>query len=430
MTMGAEVICVGTELLLGDILNSNAQFLAQELADLGISHHYQTVVGDNPGRIQSVVEIAANRSALLLFTGGLGPTPDDLTLQTLADFFRVPLVEHPEILADIEAKFTSRGRGVPPSNRKQALLPEGARVLPNPLGTAPGVIWQPRSHLTLMTFPGVPREMQAMWRQTAVPYLHQQGWVQQTIVSRMLRCWGISESAMAEQVRPYLDLANPTVAPYASHGEAKLRITAQADSRPAALALIEPVEVALKTKLGLDCYGTDEDSLASVVGELLQQRQQTLAVAESCTGGGLGQMITTTSGSSTYFRGGIIAYDNQVKVDVLGVDNNLLGKFGAVSEAVAIAMALGIQQILHTDWALSITGIAGPGGGTATKPVGLVYLGLANPNHRAVAVKHEFAAFRGREWVRHLSANGALDLLRRHLLGDVADGIYSSGQNA
>lgn len=430
MTMGAEVICVGTELLLGDILNSNAQFLARELADLGISHHYQTVVGDNPGRIQAVVKIAAERSALLLFTGGLGPTPDDLTLETLADFFGVPLVEHPEILADIEAKFTSRGRGVPPSNRKQALLPEGARVLPNPLGTAPGVIWQPQSHLTIMTFPGVPREMQAMWRQTAVPYLQQQGWVQQTIVSRMLRCWGISESAMAEQVLPYLGLTNPTVAPYASHGEAKLRITAQADSHSAALALIEPVEVALKTELGLDCYGTDQESLAAVLGGLLQQQQQTLAVAESCTGGGLGQMLTTISGSSTYFRGGIIAYDNQVKVDLLGVDSSLLAEFGAVSEAVAIAMALGVQQLLHTDWALSITGIAGPGGGTATKPVGLVYLGLATPNRTALAVKHEFAAFRGREWVRHLSANGALDFLRRHLLGGMADAIDSPDQNA
>jgi len=416
MTRGAEVICVGTELLLGDILNSNAQFLAQELADLGISHHYQTVVGDNPSRIQSVVEIAAQRSALLLFTGGLGPTPDDLTLETLADFFGVHLVEHPEILADIEAKFTSRGRGVPPSNRKQALLPEGAMVLPNPLGTAPGVIWQPRPHLTLITFPGVPREMQAMWRETAVPYLQQQGWVEKTIVSRMLRCWGISESAMAEQVRDYLDLTNPTVAPYASHGEAKLRIPAQADSRSAALALIEPVEMALKTELGLDCYGTDGDSLASVVGGLLRQRRQTLAVAESCTGGGLGELLTTIAGSSTYFRGGIIAYDNQVKVDLLGVDPNLLAQVGAVSDEVAAAMALGAQRALHTDWALSVTGIAGPEGGTATKPVGLVYLGLATPDRHALTVKHEFAAFRGREWVRLLSANGALDLLRRHLL--------------
>ena len=415
MTMAAEVICVGTELLLGDILNSNAQFLARELADLGIPHYYQTVVGDNPIRIQAAVTIAAQRSTLLLFTGVLGPTPDDLTLETLAECFGVPLVEHPEILVDIEAKFTSRGRAVPPSNRKQALLPQGARVLPNPLGTAPGVIWQPRPDLTLLTFPGVPREMQAMWRETAVPYLQQQGWVQRTIVSRMLRCWGISESAMAEQVRDYLDLTNPTVAPYASQGEAKLRITAQADCRSAALALIEPVELALRAELGLDCYGTDEDSLASVVGALLQQRHQTLAVAESCTGGGLGQMLTTIAGSSTYFRGGIIAYDNQVKIDLLGVDPALLLQDGAVSEAVAATMALGTQRALHTDWALSITGIAGPGGGTATKPVGLVYLGLATPDRRALTVKHEFAAFRGREWVRLLSANGALDLLRRHL---------------
>ncbi len=416
MTMGAEIICVGTELLLGDILNSNAQFLARELANLGISHFYQTVVGDNPSRIKEVVALACERSQLLLFTGGLGPTPDDLTLETLADFFAVPLVEHPEILTDIATKFSQRGREMPPSNRKQARLPVTAEVLPNPLGTAPGVIWQPRPSLTLMTFPGVPREMQEMWRCTAVPYLQNHGWVRQTMVSRMLRCWGISESAMAEKVQTYLALSNPTVAPYASHGEAKLRITARANCRDAALDLITPVEQEIKALLGLDCYGIDGDNLATVVGNLLRQRQQTLAVAESCTGGGIGHLVTTVAGSSTYFRGGIIAYDNQVKTNLLQVDATLLARVGAVSEEVAGQMAIGVQAILQTDWALSVTGIAGPEGGTAVKPVGLVYIGLATPNRQAIAFKYEFSAFRGRDWVRHLSAHSALDLLRRHLL--------------
>ncbi|MFZ4639125.1 MAG: competence/damage-inducible protein A [Nodosilinea sp.] len=414
--MGAEIICVGTELLLGDILNSNAQFLARELANLGISHFYQTVVGDNPSRIKEVVALACERSQLLLFTGGLGPTPDDLTLETLADFFAVPLVEHPEILMDIATKFSQRGREIPPSNRKQALLPATAEVLPNPLGTAPGVIWQPRPGLTLMTFPGVPREMHEMWRCTAVPYLQNHGWVQQTMVSRMLRCWGISESAMAEKVQEYLVLSNPTVAPYASHGEAKLRITARANCRDAALDLITPVEQEIKALLGLDCYGIDGDNLAAVVGNLLRQRQQTLAVAESCTGGGIGHLVTTVAGSSSYFRGGIIAYDNQVKTNLLQVDATLLARVGAVSEEVAGQMAIGVQAILQTDWALSVTGIAGPEGGTAVKPVGLVYIGLATPNHQALTFKYEFSAFRGRDWVRHLSAHSALDLLRRHLL--------------
>jgi nicotinamide-nucleotide amidase len=250
MSKSAEVICVGTELLLGDILNSNAQFLARELAQLGIPHYHQTVVGDNPTRIKQTVAIACERSHLLLFTGGLGPTADDLTLETLADFFGAPLVEHPEILVDIETKFTSRGRVMSPSNRKQALLPQGAAVLPNIQGTAPGIIWEPRPGLLIMTFPGVPKEMHSMWRETSVPYLHQQGWVSETIVSRMLRFWGISESAMAEQVTNYLNLSNPTVAPYASHGEARLRITAKANSKAAALALIQPVKTPYPRWLG------------------------------------------------------------------------------------------------------------------------------------------------------------------------------------
>ncbi|MGB3312416.1 MAG: competence/damage-inducible protein A [Nodosilinea sp.] len=420
----AEIICVGTELLLGDILNGNAQFLAKELAALGIAHYYQTVVGDNPARIQQVVTLATERSGadstsdpkLLLFTGGLGPTPDDLTLETLADLFGAPLVEHADLLADIEAKFKARGRAMPPSNCKQALLPEGALVLPNPQGTAPGIIWSPRPGLTLMTFPGVPREMQAMWRETAVPYLHAQGWVTTTIVSRMLRFWGVSESALAEQVAPYLSQGNPTVAPYASKGEAKLRISAMADSTAAAMAQIEPVEAAIRALMSDNCYGADDDTLASVVGQLLLQRQQTVAVAESCTGGGLGHLLTDVAGSSAYFYGGVIAYENCVKVNLLKVDSAVLDEQGAVSAIVAEQMALGAKALLHTDWALSITGIAGPDGGSLEKPVGLVYIGLATPSGEVVSYRHEFSGYRGRDWVRQLSALSALDALRRNLL--------------
>lgn len=420
----AEIICVGTELLLGDILNGNAQFLAKELAALGIAHYYQTVVGDNPARIQQAVtgaegrlaEHTAPESKLLLFTGGLGPTPDDLTVETLADLFGAPLVEHPDLLADIEAKFTARGRTMPPSNRKQALLPQGATVLPNPQGTAPGIIWSPRPNLTLMTFPGVPREMQAMWRETAVPYLQSQGWVTTTIVSRMLRFWGVSESALAERVAPYLSQGNPTVAPYASKGEAKLRISARADTRVIALEQIQPIEAAIRNLMGADCYGADEDTLTSVVGGLLLKRQQTVAVAESCTGGGLGQLLTDIPGSSAYFYGGVIAYDNKVKVNLLKVHAAVLESEGAVSAIVAEQMALGVKALLKTHWALSITGIAGPGGGSPTKPVGLVYIGLATPSGEVVSYRHEFSGYRGRDWVRQISALSALDALRRNLL--------------
>jgi nicotinamide-nucleotide amidase len=411
----AEVISVGTELLLGDILNSNAQFLAQQLAHLGIAHYYQTTVGDNPDRLQQVIELAASRAQLLIFTGGLGPTPDDLTTETIARTFGTPLQENPEIWADIQQKFAARGRHLTDNNRKQALLPLGAEVLPNPAGTAPGIIWQPRPGLLILTFPGVPTEMRRMWQETAVPYLQAQGWCTGIIVSRILRFWGISESALAEKVEPYFQSVNPTVAPYANLGEVKLRISAKADSAAAAQALIAPIEQELRTLVSWDCYGADQDSLASVVGGLLRSRGETLALAESCTGGGVGHLLSAVPGSSDYFIGGVIAYNNTVKHQVLGVDADSLATAGAVSATVAAQMAQGVRQRLGTTWGLSITGIAGPGGATATKAVGLVYIGLAGPNALGRAEVYRFGD-RGRDWVRHVAACTALDQLRRQLL--------------
>ncbi len=414
--MSAEIICVGTELLLGDILNGNAQFLAQQLAQLGIPHYYQTVVGDNPERLKQVIEIAISRAQILIFTGGLGPTPDDLTCETIADFFQTPLVEHPEIIEDITQKFAQRGRVMSPSNRKQALIPQGAEILPNPTGTAPGIIWQPRPEITIFTFPGVPSEMHPMWKETAVPFLKSQGWGKDTIYSRSLKFWGIGESALAEKVASYLNLPNPTVAPYAGKGEVRLRVSAKANSEAAAEALIAPIEKQIKEIAGLDFYGINDDTPASVIGELLRSSKETLSVAESCTGGGLGQMLTEISGSSDYFWGGVISYDNSVKVRLLGVNQEDLDKFGAVSATVAEQMAIGVKTRLATTWGLSITGIAGPTGGTDTKPVGLVYVGLAGPNDEVASFEYHFGAARGRSLIRHVSANAALDNLRRKLL--------------
>lgn len=416
MLGSAEVICVGTELLLGEILNSNAQFLAQEFARLGIPHYYQTVVGDNVLRLQKTLAIACERSQVIVFTGGLGPTPDDLTTEAIADFFDTPLVEQAEVWEDITQKFIRRGRAMSPSNRKQALIPQGASVLPNRLGTAPGIIWQPRPHLTILTFPGVPREMKAMWAETAVPYLQSQGWGETTIHSRTLRFWGISESGLAEQVSAFLTLSNPTVAPYAGRGEVRLRISAKATSEENAIALIAPVEAQLRQIGGDHCYGGDGDSLASVVGALLTQRSETLAVAESCTGGGLGHLITSVPGSSTYFRGGVISYDNEVKVQLLGVDPDVLDALGAVSDEVAKQMAQGVRSRLGSTWGIGITGIAGPGGGTESKPVGLVYIGIAGPNNEVESIQYQFGAYSDRDWIRWLSACNALDRLRRSLL--------------
>jgi nicotinamide-nucleotide amidase len=414
--MSAEIICVGTELLLGDILNGNAQFIAQELAKLGIPHYYQTVVGDNIERLHQAIEIACSRAKILIFTGGLGPTPDDLTCEAIASFFNSPLIERADIIEDITKKYAFRSRVMTPSNRKQALIPQGADILPNPTGTAPGIIWQPKPGLIILTFPGVPYEMHQMWEETAVPYLQSQGWGKEIIYSRMLKFWGVAESALAEKVASFLDLTNPTVAPYASKGEVKLRVSAKAPSEVAAEKLIVPVEKQLKEIAGLDYYGNDKDTLASVVGELLRTAKATISVAESCTGGGLGQMLTENSGSSDYFWGGVISYDNSAKIKLLGVNPEDIEKHGAVSGTVAEQMAVGVKNSLGTTWGLSITGVAGPTGGSETKPVGLVYIGLAGPNGEVKSFENMFGATRGRGLIRHFSACTALDLLRRRLL--------------
>ncbi len=413
--MAAEVICVGTELLLGDILNSNSQYLAKELAALGVPHFYQTVVGDNIDRVHQAIEIGATRSSILIFTGGLGPTPDDLTTESISSYFNTPLVEHPEVIADIERKYAQRGREMTASNRKQSLQPQGAAILPNPLGTAPGMIWQPRAGLAIFTFPGVPREMYRMWRDTAVPFLKTQGYGQNPIYSRSLRFFGVAESALAEKVNHLFDSNNPTVAPYAGKGQVRLRISARAANETAAKLLIEPIAREIQQIAGDNYFGSDDDTLASVVGQLLMAKGQTLAVAESCTGGGLGQMLTDTPGSSSYFMGGIISYANRIKVDLLGVNAEDLAQAGAVSETVAMQMAAGVKAKLGTDWGVSITGVAGPGGGTEAKPVGLVYIGIARPDGEVEGIKYQLGSQQERGLIRQMSASQTLDLLRRRL---------------
>jgi nicotinamide-nucleotide amidase len=258
--------------------------------------------------------------------------------------------------------------------------------------------------------------MKAMWQQTAVPYLRNRGWSQDTIYSRTLRYWGIGESTLAEKITSFFELQNPTVAPYADRGGVRLRISAKADSAKAARQLIAPIEEQLRQVGGIDYYGADNDSLASVVGKLLLEAKQTVAVAESCTGGGLGQLLTSISGSSAYFWGGVISYDNQVKVNLLGVNPDDLAQYGAVSDVVAKQMASGVRDRLQTTWGLSITGVAGPDGGTEEKPVGLVYIGVAGPDGYLESVAYRFGSNRDRDTIRWLSAHSALDLLRRKLL--------------
>lgn len=412
---GVEVLCIGTELLLGNIVNGNARWLSEQLAALGLPHFRQTVVGDNRERLIAEVQAISRRSRVLITTGGLGPTPDDLTTEAIAAAFSTSLVERPEVWDDITAKARSRGRVPGAETRRQALLPLGAEVLPNRTGTAPGMIWSPKEQFTLLTFPGVPSEMRSMWQETAVPWFHKSGLSKGVFSSRLLRFWGIGESTLAEQLHDLLDQANPTVAPYAGHGEVKLRVTAHATEEADALRLLDDTEAVLRQRTGKLCFGCDDQSLACVVLEQLRQRQQTLSVAESCTGGGLGAELTAIPGSSDVLLGGVIAYSNAIKETLLGIAPASLEQFGAVSDPVAQAMAEGVRRLTGSDWSMAITGIAGPGGGTEEKPVGLVHIAVAGPDGCS-SQPVRLGATRGRDWIRMVSAGEALNRLRLRLM--------------
>ena len=408
---GAEILCVGSELLLGSIVNSNARWLADQLAALGLAHYRQQVVGDHRGRLIAALQSASRRCRLLITTGGLGPTPDDLTTEAIAAAFDTPLEERPEVWADIQTKLVRRGRTPSPTVRRQALLPVGATLLPNPTGTAPGMIWTPLPGFTLLSFPGVPSEMKAMWEATAVPWLRQSGLAEGVFASRILRFWGVGEATLAEQLADLLAGTNPTVAPYAGAGEVTLRLTAAAADRAAAEGLLAPLEAELRARTGTACFGDGDDSLASVVLAALRQRGQSLAVAESCTGGGLGAALAAVPGASDVFVGGVIAYANAAKQQLLGVPAALLREHGAVSDPVARAMAEGVQRQTGSTWALAVSGIAGPGGGSPDKPVGLVHLALAGPQG-CTSEGVQFGASRGRGWIQTLSIGESLNRLR------------------
>lgn len=415
MAEGVEILCVGTELLLGDILNGNARWIAQQLAALGQPHYRQTVVGDNTERLIAAVQEAAQRSSILVTTGGLGPTPDDLTTEALAAAFDTPLVERPELWDEIERRLSTGGKPVAASNRRQALLPVDAAVLPNPVGSAPGMIWSPRPGFTILTFPGVPSEMKAMWHATAVPWFQANGGNRGAFRSRILRFTGVGESTLAEQVADLLDSPNPTVAPYAALGDVTLRVTARADSAEAAVALLNPMEQELRRRTGQQCYGVDGDSLASVVLALLRGAGETVAVAESCTGGALGAALTAVPGASDVFGGGVIAYSNSIKASILGVPMTTLDAHGAVSDPVVIAMAEGVRERFDCDWGIAISGVAGPSGGSPEKPVGLVHVAVAGPDGTQAAPQR-FGDRRGRAAIQQLSVICALDRLRLRLL--------------
>ncbi|MBP9988654.1 MAG: competence/damage-inducible protein A, partial [Ruminococcus sp.] len=337
-----ELISVGTEILLGDIVNTDAQFLSVELAKLGISVLHQSTIGDNRQRLLKLLSEAADRSDIIILSGGLGPTPDDITKEVCCEFFGKKLVLHQPSLNKIEEYFKSKNRIMAQNNIKQAMFPADCVIFENHNGTAPGMAME-KDGVHILVLPGPPRELKPMFTQSAVPYLRQ--FSDKIIVSHNIRTFGIGESNMAELVNDFFSMSNPTVAPYAKDGEALLRVTAMADNEEEAEKLCAPVIEEIKSKLGEYFYGTDYNCIEEAVVDLLKENSLKVATAESCTGGLVSKRITNVSGSSAVFDCGIVSYSNEIKNKILGVDENDLKTFGAVSETVAIQMAQGVLKL-------------------------------------------------------------------------------------
>ncbi|MCC0649018.1 competence/damage-inducible protein A [Clostridioides sp. ZZV15-6598] len=379
--MKAEIISVGTEILLGDIVNTNSQFLAKELAALGIEVYHQSTVGDNKQRLLECFDESLKRSDLVITTGGLGPTGDDMTKETAAEYFGQELELHKPSLEVLESFFIKTGKKMAENNMKQVYFPKDAIVLKNNNGTAPGAILK-KDDKSIIVLPGPPREMKAMFNESVKPYLQQ--FTKEMLVSKTLRLYGIGESNLELEILDIIDeQTNPTVALYAKELEVTIRITAKAENEELAFELIKPVEEKIKGRVGKYVYtegdisvSEGESALEDAVSKLLVEKNLTIAVAESCTGGLVSSSLINYSGISSVFLEGCVTYSNEAKMKRLGVKKETLEVFGAVSEQTAIEMAEGVAKGLGTNIGISTTGVAGPGGGTEEKPVGLVYTAI------------------------------------------------------
>lgn len=414
MAHTAEILAVGTELLLGGIANTNAQTISQSLSGLGINVFWHTVVGDNPGRLRQAVDIARSRADILITVGGLGPTYDDLTKETVCAAFGRKLTFHADIAEELRALYqTVFHTPMPENNLRQAELPEGCIVFDNPVGTAPGCAFCEGGVHVLM-LPGPPEECETMLRRHGEPYLR--GLSAETILSRDILCFGMGESAVDQLLREKMSrMENPSLAPYAKPVEMRLRVTAKAKTAPEAEAMLTPVVDGVKALLGDVVYGVDVSSLEEVCKNLLQERGLSLATAESCTGGLIARRLTELPGVSAVYRGGVVSYWTSVKADVLGVPRAALDEFGAVSAPTARAMAEGVCAVTGAEIGLSVTGVAGPDPDERGNPVGLVYLGLHTPEETFCRKLELGKRERGR--IRALAANTALDMVRRYLSG-------------
>lgn len=414
--MNCELISVGTEILLGDIVNTDAQYLSRELAALGINVLYTDVVGDNRERLSDTLRRALSRSDIVILSGGLGPTKDDLTKEVCCEVMGVPLREDARACAWIEEYFARKGTPMPEINRKQALVPVGGTVFYNSRGTAPGCAIEKDGKCAIL-LPGPPRELNPMFEEGVRPYLMER-YAQGAIVSRSVRTFGIGESAMASMVPDLLDRANPTVAPYAKSGEALLRVTAKADSRQEAEEMCDQVVAEIRQRLGALIYGVDTPGLEYTAVELLKKSGKKLALAESCTAGYIAKRVTDVPGASEVFECGIVSYSNEIKIKLLGVQAQTLAEQGAVCADVARQMAEGARRVSGADIAVSVTGIAGPDPSEGGKPAGLSFLALADGEHtyvRRVTTGH--GGVGSREYNRYVSSSNALDMVRLYLQG-------------
>ena len=410
----AEILCVGTELLLGDIVNTNASFMARQLAALGIPVYRQSVVGDNPDRLKTALAEAFARTDAVFLSGGLGPTGDDLTKETVAEYFGLPMYLDEPSLARIRRYFADIHRPMPESNVKQAMIPEGSVIFDNDWGTAPAMAVECGDKVAVL-LPGPPVELVPLWNERVAPYLHRLSG--SVILSKNLFILNMGESAVEEKLKALTYSKNPTVATYAKDGEVRVRVSARAADTDAAAALCDEMIATIRaTEVGPFIYGVDVDSAENALVTLLRERGMTLAVAESCTGGLVAKRVTDLAGCSDVFLGGCVTYANEAKMALLGVRAETLAAYGAVSEQTAREMARGVRLALGASMGLATTGIAGPGGGTPEKPVGTVYVAMSTADGEVVK-RLSMSPLRSRSYIRFSSATQAFSLGLDKLLG-------------
>lgn len=413
--MKAEIISIGSEILRGQIIDTNANFIAQKLTKSGFEIEHLSAVGDNYKILSSLLKKAFNRSDLIITTGGLGPTEDDITYQTIAKTFNLKLIKYPEAEEHLK-KFLNRIKiKISPSNLKQTYLPESSKIIINKYGTAPAMILE-KNNKIICSLPGVPREMKKLVEEDLIPYLKEKFPPSVIKKSKILKITGLGESSVNELIRDYINKqTNFSFGIYANPEDIQVQINAHAPSEKEVNNLLENSADYLKNILGDYIYGYDEQSLEEVVGILMKSKKLKVAVAESCTGGMLGELITRIPGSSDYFQGGIISYNSKVKEDLLKIPEDIIKKYGEVSEQVARSMAESVRKCCHADIGISITGIAGPGGATKQKKVGLVYMALANGKETLIQKHH---LFRSRQVIRLRASLRALNMLRIYLLNN------------